>query len=165
MQLRQFPLHDFEFLGLVAGQALRIQVARQHDVGHAGHVGRRQRQRRQNVQIARAVADFLLELAVCALLDGFVAIEPALRQTEFVTVDAGAVFAHQQHGVVVAHRHDDDGAETGAFQPLVGAAFAVGKFKIDQFDLEELAAIGKPRGMNDRWFAHPHILPRSMPTG
>ena len=89
----------------------------------------------------RAETDFFLEFAIGALLDRFVAIQPTLRQPEFVALDACAVFAHEQHGIVVLHRHDDDGAQAGTFQAFVGAFLAVGEFEVEEFDFEELAAV------------------------
>src|SRR5690606_39106245 len=40
----QLPRHHLQLLRLVAGQALRIQVARQHQMRLVAHVGGRQRQ-------------------------------------------------------------------------------------------------------------------------
>ena len=99
------------------------------------------RKRGEDVHLVRAETDFFLEFAVGALLDGFVAIQPAFRQTEFVAFDARAVFAHEQDRVVILHRHDDHGAEAGAFQALVGAFLAVGEFQVEEFDFQEVAAV------------------------
>ena len=105
VQRIELPRHHFQFLGFIAGQALRIKIARQHQPRLVAHVGGRQAQRAQHLEPVRAVAGFFLQFAIGGLHRGFAGIDAALDQAQFVTVHARRVFAHQQHGFVVQHRH------------------------------------------------------------
>ena len=112
----------------------------------------------QDAEPACAEADLFLQFAVCALEHVFAALQPPFRQAEFIGMQAADVFADQQHGFGIAHRHDDDGAATGAGHALVGAFFAVAEFEIDLLDRKTRAFAEQAAGVDDRKFFHPPSL-------
>src|SRR5690606_15369472 len=133
VQRVELPRHHFEFFGLVARQALRIQVAGDDHVRLVAHVVRRQRQHAQQVQRPRRIAGLFLQLAVGGVQRLLAGIDPALDQAQFVAVQAGGVFAHQQDGVVVEQRDHDHRAVAASVQALVLAAFAVTELQFQPF--------------------------------
>ena len=94
------------------------------------HVGRRKGHAAQHVEPAGAVAGLLLELAVGRLFGRLAGIDAALDQAQLVTVHAGGVFAYQQHGFVVQHRHHHHRAMAAADHALEPPALAIGEFQV-----------------------------------
>jgi hypothetical protein len=112
----------------------------------------------QDLQLARAIADLLLQFALGALFGGFVLVKPAFRQAQLVAAHAGAVFAHQQDGFVVEHRHDDHRTQPAALQSLVGTTLTIGELQIELLGTQKMAVLNVSRGVDDGWFAHFSIL-------
>ena len=113
------------------------------------HVGGRQAQLAQHQQLPGAITGFFLELTVGSLHGAFPGINPALDQPQLITVHAGGVFAHQQHGLLIKHGHHDHRAMATPVQPLELAALAIGKLQVQMFQLEG-ASLLLATAMDDR---------------
>jgi len=86
-------------------------------------------------------------------------VDAALHQPQFVAVQAGGVFTHQQHGVLVQHRHHHDGPMATTDQPLEMPALAVGELQVKVL-LVERADVLPAHVMDERQPAA-HARPRA----
>jgi len=75
----------------------------------------------------------------------------------------GSVFTHQQHGLVIEHRHHHHGAMAAGHQPFKAAAFAIGEFQIQMLALERPAFL--VRDLVDDGQATAHASISRMGTG
>jgi len=99
-----------------------------------------QRDAFDHLQLARTVADLLLDLAIRGDQGILAGLHDALGQAELVAVAAGTVFADQEDRLGVEHGDDHDRIRA-AGHALEGTARAVGKLQIDLLNPEQ-AALG-----------------------
>ncbi len=106
------------------------------------HVQGRLGQAAQHVDATRAVAGFFLEFAIGGLFRRFAGVDATLDQAQLVTMHAGGVLAHQQHGVVVDQRHNHHRAMSFRTNAMEAPALAVAELQIEFLDVALQRAAG-----------------------
>src|SRR5690606_20924471 len=160
----QLPGHDLKLLWLVAREPFGIQVACQHQVRPMAHVGGCQGELAQHLDVARAVPGLFLEFAIGRLLGRLARVDPALDQAQLVAVQAGSVFAHQQHRIVIKHGHHRHRAVAPAVDTLIKAALPVAELQVQLFHAVR-ARLVLADGVDDREAAAHRLGPAPASAG
>lgn len=147
-------------LRLVAGQLLRVEIARQYHLDLLAHVAGRQRQLGEQLQTPGAEAGLLLQLAVGRFQHILARLDQPLGQRQLVAVGTAAVLLDQQRILGVGQRHDHHRSVAAALadQALVGAFHTVGEAQLQFLDAEQAAAGDDFTGEHGGFLAHGELL-------